>query len=118
MVPAGRLNVLGVGISPLTLEEATARIESWINKRAKEYVCVCTVHGVMECQKSERLRTVFNSSGMATPDGMPLVWLLRRSGHPDSRRVYGPDLMLTTLQRGISKGWRHFLYGGRADVGK
>lgn len=115
-MPSDRLNVLGVGVSPLTIETALERFGSWIRAGAREYVCVCTVHGVMECQKSERLRRIFNSSGMVTPDGMPLVWLLWHSGHSDSRRVYGPDLMIATMESGVSKGWKHFLYGGRDDV--
>lgn len=114
--PNDRLEVLGVGISPLNLSRATGQIESWITDARREYVCLCTVHGVMESQKSERVRDAFNRAGMVTPDGMPLVWLLRRSGHHDSKRVYGPDLMLATIARGIDRGWRHYLYGGRDDV--
>lgn len=114
--PSDRLEVLGLGISPLNLSRAIWQIESWITEARREYVCLCTVHGVMESQKSQRVRDAFNRAGMVTPDGMPLAWLLRRSGHADSGRVYGPDLMLATIERGIDKGWRHYLYGGREEV--
>jgi N-acetylglucosaminyldiphosphoundecaprenol N-acetyl-beta-D-mannosaminyltransferase len=32
------------------------------------------------------------------------------------QRVYGPDLMLDLCERGVTKGYRHFLYGGNAGV--
>jgi N-acetylglucosaminyldiphosphoundecaprenol N-acetyl-beta-D-mannosaminyltransferase len=114
--PAGRLDVLGVGISPLNLSSAVQQIESWIDGGHREYVCFSTVHGVMESQKSARLMEAFNRAGMVAPDGMPLVWLLRRSHHADSGRVYGPDLMLAAIEHGIPKGWRHYLYGGGEGV--
>src|SRR5207253_10706263 len=74
-----------------------------------------SVHGVMECQRSGELRRIFNSAGMVTPDGMPLVWLAR-GRDPQVTRVYGPDLMLAESQRSIAAGHRHFLYGGGPGV--
>jgi UDP-N-acetyl-D-mannosaminuronic acid transferase (WecB/TagA/CpsF family) len=38
------------------------------------------VHGLMESRRDQRLRRVHNEAGMVTPDGMPLVWLLRLLG--------------------------------------
>ena len=48
---------------------------------------------------------------MVTPDGMPMVWLLKMAGHRHAERVYGPDLMLAMFAAGIGQGVRHFLYG-------
>ncbi|MFZ1707349.1 MAG: hypothetical protein WAW20_02020, partial [Anaerolineae bacterium] len=45
-----RLNVLSVGISMIDMENALALMEHWIAARQRAYVCVCTVHTVMECQ--------------------------------------------------------------------
>ena len=111
-----RVNVLGVGVSAINMEQALDRMAGWIASRSREYVCVCTVHGVMDCQRHEDLKEIFNAGGMVTPDGMPLVWLARR-GHPHVGRVYGPDLMLAELERSVVSGHRHFLYGGSSGVG-
>src|SRR5262249_35058883 len=40
-----------------------------------------------------------------------LVWLMRVAGNRDVQRVYGPDLMLLLLERSVSRGFKHFLYG-------
>lgn len=107
-----RLNVLGVRISALNMPRALAQLDAWIAARDRQYVCVCTVHGVMECQRSEEVRRVFNHAGMATPDGMPLVWLLRSAGYRDAARVYGPDLMLAAIEHSVKPGYRHYFHGG------
>lgn len=111
-----RINVLGVGISAINLQQAVAEIEGWIARRQREYVNVCTVHTVMECQQDARMRAIVNGSGLSTPDGMPLVWLGRLHGHRHVARVYGPDLMLALCDRSSMTGARHFFYGGAPGV--
>jgi N-acetylglucosaminyldiphosphoundecaprenol N-acetyl-beta-D-mannosaminyltransferase len=111
-----RANVLGVGISPLNLGSAVETIEGWIERREHHYVCVTPAHAVMDAYGDPDLRRVFNSSGLTTPDGMAIVWLLRMMGHPHVGRVYGPDLMLALFGRSVPTGYRHFLYGGEAGV--
>jgi N-acetylglucosaminyldiphosphoundecaprenol N-acetyl-beta-D-mannosaminyltransferase len=111
-----RVNVLGVGITAANLGQAADEIESWIDQRRRFYVNVCTVHTVMECRRASRLRAIVNAGGMATADGMPLVWLARWYGHRHAGRVYGPDLFLELCRRSEEKGYRHFLYGGSPPV--
>ena len=115
-VNLGRVNALGIGISPISLDIALQQIGDWISNRKRRYVCVCTVHTVMESRRSESLRRVLNGSGMATPDGMPLVWLARLAGHSGVGRVYGPDIMLAEMEDSVRTGHRHFFYGGRPGV--
>ena len=104
-------NVLGVRVSAVNLKSATERIEAAIAQGRKEYVCVRDAHGVIRCQKDAELRAIHNRAFLVTPDGMPLVWALKRAGYTDSDRVYGPDLMLSVFAAGEPKGLRHFLYG-------
>ena len=110
-----RVNVLGVGVSAVNMEQALAVIDGWVARGEREYVCVCPVHSIMECRRSEEVRRVFNAAGMVTPDGMPVVWVARWSGHKEVGRVYGPDLMLAALERGLH---RHYFYGGGPGVAK
>lgn len=111
-----RCNILGVSISAVNLDQATATLDGWIQAREANYICVTPVHSVMECYHQPNLRPIFNHSGMTTPDGMPIVWLLRWYGYKHVDRVYGPDLMRAVCQQSALKGYRHFLYGGAPDV--
>lgn len=99
------------------MDQALAEIDRWVSAREREYVCICTVHGVMDCQRFDDLKQVFNQAGLVTPDGMPLVWLARAK-HPHVSRVYGPDLMLAAFARSLTTGHRHYLYGGANGTGE
>ncbi len=49
------------------------------------------------------------------PDGMPIVWLMRRKG-AEAHRLYGPDVMEWMWNRGRAAGVRHFLLGGTEEA--
>jgi N-acetylglucosaminyldiphosphoundecaprenol N-acetyl-beta-D-mannosaminyltransferase len=91
-------------------------IEQWIIEDGHEYVCVTGVHGVMESQRDRRLRDIHNSSGLTTPDGMPLVWAGRAAGAREIDRVCGPDLMLALCELASARGYSSYFYGGRPGV--
>lgn len=114
--PIPTVDVLGVGVSPINMDTALEVIDRWITTGAHQYVCVAGVHGVMESTRDETLRQIHNAAGLVTPDGMPLVWLSRLYGWRNTRRVYGPDLMLDLCERSLATGYRHFFYGGQEGV--
>lgn len=105
------IDVLGVRVDRLNLGSATAAIADAVASRRCGYVCVTGVHGVMESRRDPRCREIHNGATLVTPDGMPLVWLLKLAGYSDADRVYGPDLMLAAFADGLARGHRHFLYG-------
>ena len=107
-----RVDVLGVGISCLTLDSAVEEVSGWVDRGEHRYVCVTGVHGVMECRRDQQLLQIHNRSGLTTPDGMPMVWSAHWAGRREVRRVYGPDLMAAVLARAVDRGWSSFLYGG------
>ncbi|WP_425003640.1 WecB/TagA/CpsF family glycosyltransferase [Mycolicibacterium sp. S3B2] len=111
-----RVDVLGVGISAVDIAMARNEITHWVEERQPNYVCVTGVHGVMEAQRDPSLLAIHNDSGLTTPDGMPMVWAGRRAGAHWINRVYGPDLMLSVLERAAERGWTSFLYGGKEGV--
>ena len=111
-----RVDVLGVGVSAVSMDAAVGMIAEWIKSRRQEYVCVTGVHGVMESRRDPALREIHNASGMTTPDGMPMVWAGRRAGASWMTRVYGPDLLLAVLERSVAEGWRSYFYGGAPGV--
>jgi len=108
--------ILGIRVDALTLPLAVEIIAGWIEARTSHYVCVTPAHAIMDYRRDPDLMRIANQSGLTTPDGMSLVWLLRRRGHPQVERVYGPDLLLTACETGLNLGWRHFFYGGAPGV--
>jgi N-acetylglucosaminyldiphosphoundecaprenol N-acetyl-beta-D-mannosaminyltransferase len=109
-------NILGVKVDAIDLAKAIILITDWIRNHEPNYVCVTPAHGIMECQRDPQLRKIFNRSGLTTPDGMAIVWLLKLWGYPHVSRVYGPDLMQAICKCSRQTGWRHFFYGGLPGV--
>jgi N-acetylglucosaminyldiphosphoundecaprenol N-acetyl-beta-D-mannosaminyltransferase len=110
-----RLDVLGTPVDALDLAAATDEIASWVGNRRRGYVCVTGVHGIMEARRHSDVRAAHRHADLVVPDGMPLVWCGRHLGLPIGR-VYGPDLMLCLLERGLEEGWRHAFYGSSEPV--
>ncbi len=107
-----RVNVLGIGVSAVNMEQALAQLRAWIDQRVRAYVCVTGVHGVMESRRSPALQAIHNNAGLVVPDGMPLVWLLKLAGYDRADRVCGPELMPNFIKESTARGDRHFFYGG------
>jgi N-acetylglucosaminyldiphosphoundecaprenol N-acetyl-beta-D-mannosaminyltransferase len=107
-----RVNILGVQISAVNMDQALGTIGGWLKRREPNYVCVTPAHVIMDCHWNPELRGLFNHSGLTTPDGMSIVWLLRWKGFREIGRVYGADLMLEACRLSLERGWRHFFYGG------
>jgi N-acetylglucosaminyldiphosphoundecaprenol N-acetyl-beta-D-mannosaminyltransferase len=114
--PAPHANILGVGVSAVTMNSAIAHIRDWIDTGKKHFVCVTSVHGIMECQSSPRLRQAHEDAGLVVPDGMPIVWMAQRLGHRHTRQVYGPSLMRELSAATADGTVRHFYYGGAPGV--
>jgi N-acetylglucosaminyldiphosphoundecaprenol N-acetyl-beta-D-mannosaminyltransferase len=111
-----RVNILGVGAMPMTLDRAMATLEDWRREGRRDYVCCISVHGLVVAQRDTGIRDALNGAGLATQDGMPLVWWSRRAGFPGTGRVCGPDLMAAMCAASATQGTRHFFYGGSQRV--
>jgi N-acetylglucosaminyldiphosphoundecaprenol N-acetyl-beta-D-mannosaminyltransferase len=113
---APRVNILGVGVTPVNLGQAVETLEKWRDEGWREYVCCTSVHGLVEAQRDPEMRSVLNRAGLTTEDGMPLVWWCRLSGYRDAGRASGSDLLLAMCERAAERGHRHFFYGGSPRV--
>lgn len=113
-----RANILGVGVSPIDIARLLEAVETWIARDERQYICVTNTHLVMMCQRDEALRRIHNEAGLCTPDGVPLFWLARLMGFRGVTRVCGPDITLACLEHGVTRGWKHFLYGAPPGVAK
>ena len=108
--------ILGMKVDPTSYAEASRTIIDWSREGASRYVCVATVNNVMEAFDSETFRLAMNDADIVTPDGVPLVWGLKRLGCPGATRVYGPDLTPIILQMAADGGIPVGFYGSTPEV--
>jgi N-acetylglucosaminyldiphosphoundecaprenol N-acetyl-beta-D-mannosaminyltransferase len=109
-------HVLGMRVDATSYPDAMARIVSWSEKSESRYVCVATVHMVMEAHDDNGFQRIVNAADLVTPDGMPLVWALRLLGVPSATRVYGPDLTPLLCEAAAERALPVGFYGGAPEV--
>jgi N-acetylglucosaminyldiphosphoundecaprenol N-acetyl-beta-D-mannosaminyltransferase len=111
-----RVNILGVNVSAINMRTAVDLADRWIATRRSGYICVTAVHAIMDAQSDRELVRIMNDAVINTPDGMPLSWIGRLLGYRQMDRVFGPDFMAELCRLSVSRGYRHFLYGGEPGV--
>ena len=72
--------VLGTFIDTLTYDRAVSIISKWASRKESRYVCICNVHSVVTAKNDHEIRKVIREADIATPDGMPIAWMLRAFG--------------------------------------
>lgn len=108
--------VLDADIDAVTWTDALARISQWANARESRYVCICNVHSVVTAGLDPAFGAVVAEADMATPDGAPVAWMIRKLGHPAQQRINGPDLMWKYCDAASRKGESIYLYGGSPET--
>ena len=108
--------VVGARVNSTSYSQATGTILDWSTRRESRYVCAANVHMLMESYDSPGYSQIVNSADIVTPDGMPLVWMMRMKGYPDQQRVYGPTLMLHVLEAAARKNVPVGFYGSSPKV--
>jgi N-acetylglucosaminyldiphosphoundecaprenol N-acetyl-beta-D-mannosaminyltransferase len=111
-----KVNILGVNFPILDYQDCLSLFEEWIVSRKSHQVCIANVHTVVTSIKDKELRDINNYS-LPTMDGLPLIWYAR-SVHKAhiKERVCGPELMLSCLDKGRVKGWKHFFFGSTETI--
>lgn len=114
--PPERINILGVGVSAINMQQTLDQMVCWIANRVRTYIIVCPVYTVMRAQEETDLGQIVNQAGLVTPDGMPLVFLSRWRGQKQVDRVYGPDLLLAFSELSAREGYSNYYYGGASGI--
>ncbi len=104
-------SVLSVHIDAVGWSDAVDRLVAWGRTRKSRYVTICNVHVVVSASRDVAYRDVINSSDLATPDGAPVAWMLRRLGFVNQPRISGPDLMAVLCERCATGGIPVYFYG-------
>lgn len=111
-----RIEILGVPIDNLTVEESLQRIEGFIQSGHVHQHVVVNVDKIVKAQRDVGLRKVICSCDLINVDGQPVVWMSRWLGRPLKERVNGTDLMMALIERSAEKGYRPFFLGAKEEI--
>ncbi len=108
--------VIDTFIDALSWGETLTRIAGWSKARESRYICICNVHSAVTASQDAEFKRVVNQADMATPDGMPVAWMLRRQGYFDQERINGPDLMWKYCEQAMRSGEAVYFYGSTNET--
>ncbi len=107
--------ILGSRIDAVSYNDLIHQALDWSREEGSHYVCAATAHMIMEAYDSEEFQQVLNSADLVTPDGMPLVWLLRWLGDKSQDQVCGPQFTLMLCESAATNNIPVGFYGGSPE---
>lgn len=116
MLYPDRVEILGIGVDPVTMREALNRIEKFIEKRIPRIVITADASGIVLAQKDPRWRDILLKADLVTPDSYGIIWASRKLGSPLAERVAGVDLVVELCALSESKGYRLFFLGAAPGI--
>ncbi|MEC4818776.1 MAG: WecB/TagA/CpsF family glycosyltransferase [Scytonema sp. PMC 1069.18] len=108
--------VLDFPITALRFQDQMQTILRWAAARESKTVCVANVHMLMEAYWNPDFGTVLQNSDLVTPDGMPLVWMMRLLGARHQDRVAGIDILQATCQLAQKENIGVFFLGSQIEI--
>lgn len=111
-----KANVIGAQISVITWETILKILAEWSKNKESRYICICNSHSVVTAHLDSNFHKVIQEADLATPDGAPVAWLMRKIGHTDQQRINGPDLMWHYCAGAARRNESIYLYGGQQST--
>lgn len=108
--------IISTWIDSLGWQDAIERVMGWAEHREPRYVCICNVHSVVTAGHDSALRDAINGADLATPDGMPVAWLIGHRRGTRQPRVNGPDLTVALCREAARRDVVVAFYGSTAET--
>lgn len=111
-----RTKILDCCLDVVTMEDALQVISNAVLSREPIQVITLNAEMIYRAQQEPGLKQVFERAGLVTPDGVGVLWALRRTGYQVSRRVTGIGLTIRVLEKAAQEGWKIYLLGAKPGV--
>lgn len=116
LVQSSVASVCGIPVSQVGLDEVLQQIDQRIrSKRAGAYISITNTESMYHALRLPHHFEYIKNADFSLCDGVGVIAAGLAWGHR-IRRLNGPILQLECCRYGISRGWRHFFYGGKEGV--
>lgn len=105
--------VLNTSVTALPFKTSMRTILKWAHQRESKAVCVANVHMLMEARWHMAFAQVLKNADMVTPDGMPLVWMMRLLGQKSQDRVAGMEILHSLCEEASREQVKVFFLGSQ-----
>ncbi len=107
-----KTSIIGSPINVIGWHGILERLSEWSARRESRYICICNGHSVVTAILEPDFGRVIHEADMATPDGAPVAWAMRRKGYEGQQRINGPDLMWRYCKEAALRDEAMYFYGG------
>ena len=92
-------------------ETSIAEVSNILNSEKSLKIAICNTNTVVRSYRDDQLSKIINSFDIKTPDGFPIAKSSSTLYKNGQRRVDGYNVMLTTINDGLSRNTSHYFYG-------
>lgn len=114
MIP--KKEVINIPLTCVPFDEQMMLILRWAKTRASKAVCLANVHMLMEARRNPWYRKVLHQADLVTPDGKPLVMMLRRLGIMHQNQVAGMDVFENLCDLAEKAGISVYFLGSTPEI--
>jgi N-acetylglucosaminyldiphosphoundecaprenol N-acetyl-beta-D-mannosaminyltransferase len=108
--------ILGVRADYVNYDQALSIIEGFVVSGSPHQVVTVNPEFIVAAQSDDDFRDILNTSSLALPDGVGLLWAARFLGHPLQERVTGTDSVQRIAGLAAQRGYSLFLLGAAPGV--
>jgi N-acetylglucosaminyldiphosphoundecaprenol N-acetyl-beta-D-mannosaminyltransferase len=106
------VKILNTSISKTSLVE----VSNILNTETSLKVAICNTNTVVRSYRDDQLSKIINSFDIKTPDGFPVAKSSSILYKNSQRRVDGYNVLLKTINDGLTKNTSHYFYGSEDFV--
>ncbi len=111
-----RMRLMNTEIDNLTMDETMDAIDSLIKEDNCSYVVTPNVDHIVQLEKDEELKRVYENASLILTDGKPLIWISNWYKTPIKEKISGSDLFPRVCDLAAKKGYTMYLLGAAEGV--
>lgn len=111
-----RMRLMNIEIDNLTMDETLDAIDSLIKEDNCSYVVTPNVDHIVQLEKDEELKRVYENASLILTDGKPLIWISNWYKTPIKEKISGSDLFPRVCDLAAKKGYTMYLLGAAEGV--
>ena len=113
---AEKIDILGVKVDSVTMAQAVAQVEGYMDERKNVLIATANAEMIMRATHDTELKDILNDAALVVPDGAGTVWAAHHLGYEMPERVAGFDLAQELMRIAPSKKQKVFFFGSAPGV--
>ena len=113
-----KVNILGVKIDKVSIEEAAERIIGFTDEDCIHTVFTPNSEIIMSAYRDNSIKTILNDASLLTADGIGVVKAAQIVRNPIKERAAGYDISIRLMERMEKEGKSLYLFGSKPEIVK